>query len=161
VKEINRLQASWGAWSKTDLITTGTTVTVASAVSGSTITAIRGDSLSAALEDIGSLVGYSKVYFTVKGDKADADTSAIIQIEKTVGLKYINGAAATTAANGSITINDEATGDITVALDEAETAKLSPGGYQYDVQVVRMAGTVSTLTEGTFNVSADVTRAVT
>ena len=140
------------------LITTGTVITVTSPVSGSTITAIRGDTLVAVLEGIGSLTGYSKVYFTVKRDTADADTASIIQIEKTAGLKYINGAAGT-PANGSLTIDDEATGDITIALDEVETAKLDPGAYSYDVQVVRTAGTVSTLTEGTFTVAADITRA--
>ena len=114
--------------------------------------------MSASLTDVGALTGYSKVYFTVKRDTADADTSAIIQIEKTAGLKYINGAAGT-PANGTLTIDDEATGDITVALDEVETAKLDPGVYSYDVQIVRSAGTVSTLTAGTFEVAADVTRA--
>ena len=97
----------------------------------------------------------------VKSDKADLDTAAIIQIEKAAGLKYINGAVAVTAANGVLAITDEASGDITITLDEVETAKLSPGRYYYDVQVVRTAGTVSTLTEGVFNVSADVTRATT
>ncbi len=143
---------------KTDLITTGTVITVTSPVSGSTITAIRGDTLVAVLENIGALTGYSKVYFTVKRDYADADTAAIIQIEKTAGLKYLNGAVGT-PANGSLTIDDEASGDITIALDETETAKLDPGVYSYDVQVVRTAGTVSTLTEGTFTVAADITRA--
>ena len=144
---------------KTDMITTGITVlTIASPVIGSTITAIRGDTLVAVLEGIGSLVGYSKVYFTVKRDYADADTASIIQIEKTAGLKYLNGAAGT-PANGSLTIVDEASGDITIALDEVETAKLDPGVYSYDVQVVRTAGSVSTLTAGTFEVAADVTRA--
>jgi len=144
---------------KTDMITTGITVlTIASPVIGSTITAIRGDTLVAVLEGIGSLVGYSKVYFTVKRDYADADTAAIIQIENTAGLKYLNGAAGT-PANGSLTIVDEASGDITIALDEVETAKLDPGVYSYDVQVVRTAGSVSTLTAGTFEVAADVTRA--
>ena len=143
---------------KTDLITTGTVITVTSPVSGSTITAIRGDTLVAVLENIGSLVGYTNLWFTVKRDYADADTASIIQIEKTAGLKYINGAVGT-PANGSLTIDDEATGDITIALDETETAKLDPGVYSYDVQVVRTAGTVSTLTAGTFEVAADVTRA--
>jgi hypothetical protein len=143
---------------KTDLITTGTVITVTSPVSGSTITAIRGDTLVAMLENIGSLTGYSNLWFTVKRDYADADTASIIQIEKTAGLKYLNGATGT-PANGSLTIDDEATGDITIALDEVETAKLDPGVYVYDVQVVRTAGTVSTLTAGTFEVAADVTRA--
>jgi len=144
---------------KTDLFTTGTSLTIASAVSGSTITAHRGDTLSAALENIGALTNYSKLWFTVKRDYDDADTAAVIQIEKTGGLLYLNGAVGT-AGNGSLTINDEATGDVTIVLNASETAKLSPGNYQYDIQILRSAGTpVSTLTYGEFVVPADVTRA--
>ena len=144
---------------KTDLITTGTSLTIASAVSGSTITAHRGDTLSAALTNIGALTNNSKLWFTVKRDYDDADTAAVIQIEKTGGLLYLNGAVGT-AGNGSLTINDEATGDVTIVLNASETAKLSPGNYQYDIQILRSAGTpVSTLTYGEFVVPADVTRA--
>lgn len=144
---------------KTDLITTGTSLTIASAVSGSTITAHRGDTLSAALENIGALTNYSKLWFTVKRDYDDADTAAVIQIEKTGGLLYLNGAVGT-AGNGSLTINDVASGDVTIVLNASETAKLSPGNYQYDIQILRSAGTpVSTLTYGEFVVPADVTRA--
>jgi hypothetical protein len=144
---------------KTDLITTGTTLTIASAVVGSTITAHRGDTLSAALENIGALTNYSKLWFTVKRDYDDADTAAVIQIEKTGGLLYLNGAVGT-AGNGSLTINDVASGDVTIVLNASETAKLSPGNYQYDIQILRSAGTpVSTLTYGEFVVAADVTRA--
>ena len=150
--------AVWGNSTRT---LTQSAASVIATVTGSDITCQRGDTLSASLTDVGALTGYSKVYFTVKRDYEDEDTSAIIQIEKTAGLKYILGVVATTAANGSITIDDEATGDITVELDESETAKLSPGAYVYDVQIVRTAGTVSTLTAGTFEVAADITRAVT
>jgi len=147
--------AVWAAAVRT---LTQSAASVIATVTGSDITCQRGDSLSASLTDVGALTGYSKVYFTVKRDYADADTASIIQIEKTAGLKYLNGATGT-PANGSLTIDDEATGDITIALDEVETAKLDPGVYVYDVQVVRTAGTVSTLTAGTFEVAADVTRA--
>ena len=147
---------------KTDLITTGTTITIASPVSGSTITAQRGDTLSAALENIGSLLNHSKIYFTVKWDASDADSISLIQIEHTAGLTYINGAAAVTAANGTLTVDDEATGDVTIGLAAVEVAKLSPGQYSYDIQIVRSAGVpVSTLTSGTFIVASDITRAVT
>ncbi len=47
-----------------------------------------------------------------------------------------------------------------IVLNASETAKLSPGNYQYDIQILRSAGTpVSTLTYGEFVVPADVTRA--
>lgn len=161
VADIDVSGVATAVWAASTRTLTQSAASVTATVSGSDITCTRGDSLSASLTDVGALTGYSKVYFTVKRDHDDADAVSIIQIEKTAGLKYIDGAAAVTSANGSITITDEATGDITIALDEAETAKLDAGVYYYDVQIVRTAGTVSTLTTGEFTVSADVTRATT
>ena len=146
---------------KTDLITTGTSLTIVSQVAGSTITVLRGDTLHASLTGLGSLANVSKVWFTVKSDEADPDSASVIQIEKTDGLLYINGAAATVAANGTLTIDDATAGDITVDLAALEMAKLSPRKYHYDVQVLRTTGIeVSTLTSDTFIISADTTRAV-
>jgi hypothetical protein len=139
---------------------TQSAASVASAVAGSTITATRGDTLSVSLTNIGALTNYDKIWFTVKADEADTDAQSLIQIELTDGLKYINGAAAVTSANGSITIDDEATGGVTIALDEVEMAKLALGSYHYDIQILRTTGiAVSTLSSGTFIVSADYTKA--
>jgi hypothetical protein len=139
---------------------TQSAASVASAVAGSTITATRGDTLSAALTNIGALTNYDKIWFTVKSDEADTDAQSLIQIELSDGLKYINGAAAVTAGNGSLTIVDEATGGVTIALHEVEMAKLALGSYHYDIQILRTTGiAVSTLSSGTFIVSADYTKA--
>ena len=150
-----------GVKAKTDLITTGTSLTIASQVAGSTITVPRGDTLSASLTNIGDLTNCSKLWFTVKRDESDADDKSIIQIEKTAGLLYINGDGATTPENGSLTINDEHTGGITVILAADELVNLSPGQYHYDIQILRSTGiAVSTLTSDTFIIPADYTRAV-
>ncbi len=147
-------------WTHSERTLTQSAASVASAVAGSTITAMRGDTLSAALTDLGSLMYFDKIWFTVKSDHSQPDSESLIQIELSDGLKYINGEAATVPANGSITINDEPTGDITVVLDEVETAKLPPGSYYYDIQILRSTGiAISTLSSGTFIVSADYTRA--
>ena len=148
-------------WAYASRTLTQSAASVAAAVAGDNITIIRGDTASIALTDIGSLANYSKIYFTVKNEETDVDTASIVMIEKGDGLKYINGAAAGTSSNGSITIDDEPTGDITIALAAAETLKLTIGAYEYDVQIVRSSGTaVSTLTNGTFIVSSDITRAI-
>ena len=155
----------WGYETRT---LTQSAAAVAAAVSADSITVIRGDTTSIALTDLGSLANYSKIYFTVKRNEDDPDTLSVIQIEKTDGLKYINGVAGT-SGNGSITIDDETTGDITVGLLAVETAKLQEtdatlkrGSYTYDVQIVRSSGTpVTTLAKGTFIVTDDVTRATT
>lgn len=135
-------------------------VSTSAQISGSTITILRGDTMTLTFTDLGSLANLSKLYFTVKQVEGQADSESMIQIEKAAGLLYINQTAATTAANGTITVDDSPTGDITVTLTAAETAKLPRQSYIYDVQLLRSSGTaVSTLTSGTFVVSGDVTRA--
>jgi hypothetical protein len=134
---------------------------VASAVSGPTITVYRGDSISIALTGLGSLANLSKLYFTVKADPSDEDADSILQIEQTVGLLYICGAAGT-AGNGVITLDNTVTGAITITLTAAEAAKLPTfSNKTYDVQIVRSTGViVSTLAIGSFVVTDDYTRAV-
>ena len=147
-----------GVWASATRTLTQSAASVAAVLAGSDITIQRGDTESISLTDIGALTGYTKLWFTVKGRKTYADTLSTIQIEKTGGLLYLNGAA-TTTSNGSITVDDEATGDITVVIKAAATAVLEPGTYFYDVQMLTASG-VTTLTDGSFTVEGDVTRAV-
>jgi hypothetical protein len=138
-------------------------ITVISAVNGSEITILRGDTFSAALLNLGALTDYVSIDFTVKSKKSDADADAVIRIRKNAsgsgdGLLILNGAAPTTET-GTITIDDIPTGDITIALDALATAALSAGSYLYDVQLINAAG-VDTLTSGTLKITADVTRAI-
>ncbi len=136
-------------------------VQVTAAQAGSeagTITALRGDSLSISLTGLGSLTARTKLWFTVKWARSDADTASVIQVTEAGGLLFLNGAAAT-AGQGSITVNDAATGAVTVALAPAATALLSVARYAWDLQMLTASG-VTTLAEGEFAVSADVTRAV-
>lgn len=111
--------------------------------------------------DVGNLVNNSKVYFTVKNKEDDVDSAAMIMVEKTDGLKYINGTVAEIPGNASLTINDVPTGDITISIAAVELAKLGVGSYRYDVQIVRSVGApVTTLAKGAFVVNDDITRAV-
>lgn len=145
----------------TDAIDTSD-VTIVSTVSGTTITIQRGDTLSIELTGLGDITNRSKVWWTVKHNTDETDAEAMIQIEAAAGLVYLNGTdASARAANGSITVDDQAAGDITIALDETETDDLDVGsGLVYDVQVLRSTGAVNTLTSGLLTVAADVTRAV-
>jgi hypothetical protein len=150
--------AIWAAATRT---LTQSAASAAAAVSGDTITIVRGDTASIALTDLGSLANLSKLYFTVKAREEDADADSLIQIEAAAGLLYINGVTGT-AENGTITIDDATDGDITITLTAAETAKLPTHltGY-YDVEIVRSSGTpVTTLTYGSFVIVDDATRAV-
>lgn len=120
----------------------------------------RGDTLVLTLTGLGSLANRSKLYFTVKDDPVKTDAQAIIQIEETAGLLRLNGAAGT-ALDGSITVDNAGAGDITIRLAAGSSKSLPYKRLYYDVQIVRSIGTpVSTLNEGAFIVSADITAAV-
>ena len=156
-------RAQTPVWSESVRTLTQAAASVIAAVSGSDITIKRGDSLSASLTGLGDISGRSKLWFTVKTSLNHTDAKSIIQIEETAGLVYLNAAdASARAANGSITVDDAAAGNITIALDEAETDDLVPvAALQYDVQMLDSSGDVTTLTEGQCAISGDVTRAVT
>jgi len=147
----------WGYATRT---LTQSAASVTSAVSGSTLTVLRGDTFTGAITGLGDISSRSKLWFTVKEDKDDADTAAIIQIDEANGLLYLNGASAT-AGNGSISVDDENAGDITITIKPAATDDLNvTSGLYYDIQVLTSGGVVSTLTSGTCNITADVTRAI-
>jgi len=107
---------------------------------------------------LGTLTGNTEIWFTVKTAQGLADSAATIGITRTEGLVWINGAAAVTAANGSITVDDAVAGDITIVLAAVETAKLAISDELfYDIQWA-IAGVVLT-SQGALTVSYDVTRA--
>jgi len=146
-------------WASATRTLTQSAASVVAVLAGSDITIQRGDTETISLTDIGALTGYTKLWFTVKGRKSQADSASLLQIEKTGGLLYLNGAVASTASDGSITISDEATGDISIVIKAAATAVLEPGAYYYDIQMLSASG-VNTMTYGTFTIEGDVTRTV-
>jgi hypothetical protein len=148
---------------KTDLMD-ASSISVVSPISGTAITILRGDTFECSISDLGSLADYVSLDFTVKSDKSDADSAALIRIRLnatglTDGLLTLNGATASNADDGSIAITDAAAGDITITLAASCTDDLATGTYAYDVQLIEAAD-VSTLTSGKATVTADVTRAV-
>jgi len=163
IAALNDLDAV-GVWAHGTRTLTMTAAEIEAALSGDTITARRGDSLSVSLTGLGSLAGYVSLDFTVKRSKNDSDDEAIIRIRKNAsgvgdGLLRLNGEEAT-ASDGSLVIDDETAGNITVNLAASAMAELTAwSGYYYDVQEIT-ATAVDTKTEGLFVVSADVTRAV-
>lgn len=131
---------------------------VLSAVVGDTIEAKRGDRWSFSLT-VGSLTGQTLVWFTVKKSKKDPDSRAIVQITSTGGLIRSNGSPAT-SGNGSLTINTESTGAITIVVNQAETDDYPDftDGW-WDVQMLDANG-ITTKAEGVFKITEDVTRAI-
>lgn len=147
---------------KTDLMD-ASAITYTPNVVGTAVTLLRGDTFSATLTDVGALTGYVSIDFTVKRNTSNTDDEAVIRIRKNAsgtgdGLLRLNRAAPTTET-GEIVVDDEATGDITITLDETATDSLEIGAYLYDVQLIT-ATAVKTLTSGRLNVTSDVTRAI-
>jgi hypothetical protein len=157
--------ADTGRWSEDQSlasVTSGVTLTqtaaqIAAALTGSDVVIQRGDSLSIAFTGLGNISSRTKLYFTVKNSYQDPDSAAIIQIEETAKLVYLNGAGST-ATNGGITIVNAVTGAVTVTLTAAATSALELAGrLVYDVQMIT-ATAVTTLTSGNARVVGDVTR---
>lgn len=121
------------------------------------VSIVRGDTMAVAITGLGNIAARDKLWFTAKRNANQTDAQAVIQIEETAGLVYFNGAAAGTPANGDITVDDAALGNITVTLDEARTAELALLSGRYDVQMLS-AGVVRTLAIGSFAVTEDVSR---
>ena len=95
--------------------------------------------------------------------KSLEDNVSEIQIEETSNLIYLAGAAIVSPVvdtDGTLTVDDETDGDITVLLKPRASKELGAKDYYYDVQIVRADETVTTLRTGTFSVTQDVTRAV-
>lgn len=127
----------------------------------------RGDTWSLGWTDIGSLSSYVTLDFTIKDPNRlyDNDANAVLKIRKNAsglneGLLFLNGSTdGVTAGWGAITIDDAASGDITIAVNNNATYQLPPGVYLYDLQVVKSTGT-TTLVIGSFTIFEDVTRAI-
>lgn len=156
-------RAMTAVWSESTRTLTQSAASIASAVEGSVISIHRGDSFSASVTGLGDISSRSKLWFTVKLNQEYADVVSVIQIEESAGLVYLNEAdASARSANGSITVNDQVAGDITITLDEVETDDLATAlGLYYDIQMLTSGGAVETLSAGSAMVTADVTRAVT
>jgi hypothetical protein len=147
-----------GIWGYSPRTLTQSAAQVAATVAGTRILVFRGDTITIALTDLGTMAGNAKVWLTVKNRVTEAaDTGAQLQVEK-AGLLYVNGAAGT-LSDGSLVVNDAALGNITVTVKPAASSLLVPGTYEYDVQSL-VGAVVQTHTQGIFVVRRDDTRAV-
>jgi len=119
-----------------------------------------GDYVELSFADLGDLTGRTKLWFTLKASKGDADSVSLVKIEETAGLEYIAGATAGTPANGSITVTDVLAGSGTIALEAAESVKIieHEGKGYHDMKWVNAAGQALTLRRGRALIVSDVTR---
>lgn len=163
-----RTLTSGGGASAADVWTYGTRTLTQAAVSpttyitAGTLVGLRGDTFSRTITGLGSLANYAEIAFTAKYDTTQTDAESVVKLTKkpggSDGLIYLNGAT-TTAAWGSITIDDATDGDITIAISADAMKEIAPNIIDYDVQIIRSSGTpVSTLAVGKWSITDDVTR---
>lgn len=131
-----------------------------------TLATRRGDYYSKSLPGLGNITAYTKLWFDVKEteDGLQPDDDALIQIVvgsgfATTGLIYLNGDTAGSNAWGSLTVDVEATADITIVLEANATVLLPPGRYFYGLKAL-VAGNPTTLVTGVFIVYPGYTTAV-
>lgn len=79
------------------------------------------------------------VFFTVKENESDADTSAVITEDVT-------------------SHTDPTNGETSIEVSDTETDDVDPGTYYYDIQVKTAAGNIQTVVKGTLTVLTDITR---
>lgn len=126
------------------------------------LTIRRGDTWRQRIRHIGNLEGRIELWFTVKTEQEDTlDTQAVIMISETGGLLRLNGAAAATPANGSITVENAGVGNIRIYLHQVETAKLAiKSKLYYDVQVQTGTDVITLTRNARIAVVSDVTRRI-
>jgi len=133
---------------------------ILSSISGNEIQLDAGDYIEYNVTDLGSLVGRTKLWWTLKASKGDTDVQSLAKIEETIGLEYIAGVAAGTPANGSITVTDAVVGNITIVLAGAESVKLieNEGKAYFDIKWINAAGQELTLRRARALIVSDITR---
>jgi hypothetical protein len=147
------------AWGYATRTLTQSAAGVIATVAGSAITATRGDTLTATFSSLGSITGYTKLWFAAKKYEEDTDAESQIFIEAASGLVYLDGAATSASADGSISVTTASAGDLTVTVCASAMAGLDIFSGIYDLQYKSSASAITTLTSGKFTVVPDVSRA--
>lgn len=135
----------------------------------------RGDTYRYQLTGLGDISDRQKLWFTVKNNQTDADADAILQITEADGAIRFNGGVPASSTLASITVVDQVAGTANLFIDKSLTAAMGTGtglgltvqprsltAAPWDIQVERNNSTadVNTVSEGSMNVSLDVTRAI-
>lgn len=125
-----------------------------------TIDVYRGTTWQITITDIGSLVGLTNIWFTVKKRDTDTDANSIVQVALVGGLLRFNQAVAT-SSDGDLTIDEEATGDITITVEASVTVNASlVKDYYWDLKGTNGSIVRELAKAQTFNILSDITRKI-
>lgn len=163
-KSLSDASAAGNPWEAPVRTLTMSAAQIREVTAGSDLVIRQGDTWEQPITGLGSLVGRTALYFTVKRQLSDTDARALLQIEEGEGLLRINQAAPASpvvAGDASITVDDESAGDVTLRIEARAAAALlaEDGTFAYDIKAV-FASDVNTKTEGNATITAAVTRAI-
>lgn len=135
---------------------------IAAIVAGSDLTLQRGDTLTIALTGLGNISARTKLWFTVKDRNTKTDAQAKLLVEETLGLEVLEGSDPAVTETSTLVVTNAVTGAVTITISAAASLKLTPTTTAvWDMQMLTAAGVVTTLTQGTVKVMADITRCIT
>lgn len=153
-------------WTYTPRTLTQSGVSAAQALVGGDVIVYRGTKWSISFIDLGSIVGWTKLYFTVRRDDSELDADSLCQIVLSNPgapgnglIKFIN-IPTPTATDGSITVIDEPTGDLNITVKASSTQFADLWNNLYDIKVVTPTDVYLLSIGGKFQVLKDITRLV-
>lgn len=155
VTSVGLLPTAAAIWAYVTRTLTSTAAAVAAAMTGDDLTVTRAVTFSATITGLTISATWTKIYFSVKRSPGQPDSDALIQIVETNpgvgtdGLLYLDGAAAVTAAQASLTV-DQALGTIIILITDDATAALPDTDvtYSYDLKQYTVSDSASTLLVG-------------
>ena len=141
-------------WANATRTLTQSATSITAAVSGSSITDIRGNSWDIDVADL--TLDANKIQFAIKKTVGNEDSEALLFVDTDTGLLIVNGAAATDATQASLTYTGTT---LTIETDAEITALLPVGDWRYGIQSITAGGVVSEIYGGTFTITADISKA--
>jgi hypothetical protein len=128
----------------------------------------RDTTVAISLAGLGNTESATKIYFTVKENLEDADTSSILQLLCTLGspdtddLLYVNKVAPTAATEGTFTFADHTSGTASITVAAVAAADLpiyAATPLYWDVKMITATG-VTVLQTGTMYIYGTPTRTI-
>lgn len=136
----------------------GVTV-VSSVIRGGNYELRSGDTWAITVRNLRDLTTVATLRFTLKAEESDTDAEALVMVELAAGLVTLNGAAAATSGDASITILDDVAGHITVNVAKAATAQVRAQSAKWGVKVITDAGAART-SKGTALITESIIDAI-
>lgn len=129
-----------------------------------TIVAKRGDTLLRTLPVMGTITGWTTIFFTAKRNSKDDDSAAVIQVVAKstggIGLTRLNGlGTGFSASDASLTVTNASTGTVDLMI-AASVMRQVVNDLMWDVEWIDSIGRVFTPLDGRMKIAIDITQAI-